>query len=82
VRQPRRGALAPYERLLDDAMHGDRTLFAREDEVDEAWRIVGPLLNAEEAPHVYASGSWGPPEADALVESAGGWIAPKPQRCA
>jgi glucose-6-phosphate 1-dehydrogenase len=78
----RGGAMAPYERLLDDAMHGDRTLFAREDEVDEAWRIVGPLLDVEEAPHVYEPGSWGPPEADALVESAGGWIAPKPQRCA
>jgi glucose-6-phosphate 1-dehydrogenase len=74
--------LRPYERLLDDAMRGDATLFAREDEVDEAWRIVEPLLDLGDAPRPYEPGSWGPPEADALAAPVGGWIAPSPLRCA
>jgi glucose-6-phosphate 1-dehydrogenase len=72
----------PYERLLGDALEGDPTLFAREDEVDEAWRIVEPLLHAPGAVHLYEAGSWGPPQAEALAARVGGWDAPGPPRCA
>lgn len=65
--------LEPYERLLSDAMAGDPTLFARQDEVEEGWRIVEPLLGDLGAPEPYEPGSWGPSGADALVERAGGW---------
>jgi len=60
-----------YERLLLDAMVGDPTLFIRADEVEQAWRIVEPLLEvwAEGRPPLvpYAAGTWGPPEADGLL---------------
>jgi len=71
----------PYERLLGDALEGDPALFAREDEVDEAWRIVDPLLRAPGAPHLYDAGSWGPEQAEALAAPIGGWDAPGPARC-
>jgi glucose-6-phosphate 1-dehydrogenase len=64
-----------YERLLLDAMVGDPTLFIRTDEVEEAWRIVDPLLTAwarDDAPlSHYPAGSWGPKEADGLLEREG-----------
>jgi glucose-6-phosphate 1-dehydrogenase len=63
-----------YERLLLDVMLGDPTLFPREDEVEASWRIVDPILAAwQQNPgvHSYASGSWGPGEANALVEHDG-----------
>jgi glucose-6-phosphate 1-dehydrogenase len=64
-----------YERLLLDAMIGDPTLFIRTDEVQQAWRIVDPLLQAwaeEDAPlSHYPAGSWGPKEADRLLEREG-----------
>ena len=62
-----------YERLLLDAMAGDATLFARRDEVEEAWRFVDDLENAwhnmHEAPPMtkYTAGSWGPEQADDLL---------------
>jgi glucose-6-phosphate 1-dehydrogenase len=63
-----------YETLLLDIMLGDATLFTRSDEVEAAWRIVDPLIEYWEThpPAVmasYPSGSWGPPEADLLVET-------------
>ena len=65
-----------YERLLQDALAGDPRLFIRSDHIEEAWRIVDPLLNSWEdsmAPplHVYESGSWGPEAADALLAEDG-----------
>jgi glucose-6-phosphate 1-dehydrogenase len=64
-----------YERLLLDAMTGDPTLFIREDEVEQAWKIVDPLLQAwkqDETPLAfYPAGSWGPKEADLLIERDG-----------
>jgi len=71
----------PYERLLDDAIDGDPTLFAREDEVEECWRIVDPLLREPGPVHPYEPGSWGPAQADALAASVGGWDAPGPPQC-
>ena len=65
-----------YERLLGDAMKGDPTLFAREDSVEAEWRIVAPILESTESPHEYEPGSWGPAEADRLIERDGGWHRP------
>ncbi len=59
-----------YERLLDDAMDGRRHRFAREDTIDEEWRIVSPILDLPERPVPYYRGTWGPAQADVL---AGGW---------
>ena len=63
----------PYERLIDDAMDGDSRLFAREDGVEQEWRIVEPALHSIEPVHRYERGSWGPPEADRLVVDHDGW---------
>ncbi|MDE2090048.1 MAG: glucose-6-phosphate dehydrogenase [Gammaproteobacteria bacterium] len=68
--------MQPYERLIDDALEGDTTLFARQDGVEAAWRIVDPILRHETPLHVYPRGSWGPPEADRLMAPYGGWHYP------
>jgi glucose-6-phosphate 1-dehydrogenase len=68
--------MGAYERLLGDAMAGDPTLFARQDVVEGAWAVVDPVLNVRSPLHGYEPGSWGPPEADALVEEVGGWNTP------
>jgi glucose-6-phosphate 1-dehydrogenase len=70
--------MAPYERLLGDAMRGDRTLFGSEASVEAAWRIVDPILDLVEPPDVYDVGSWGPGPAEGIAAQAGGWIAPSP----
>jgi len=70
------GRMEAYDRLLGDAMLGDATLFARQDVVEAAWAIVDPVLQAPHPPIPYDSGSWGPSEADRLVEDIGGWNAP------
>lgn len=57
-----------YERLLHDAMGGDHTLFARADGVEQAWRIIQPVLDAPPALCYYSAGTWGPPEAQQLIE--------------
>jgi glucose-6-phosphate 1-dehydrogenase len=56
-----------YERLIGAALHADRSLFAREDGVLEAWRIVDPLLRERSAPHLYEPGAVGPAAAEALI---------------
>lgn len=66
----------PYERLLGDALAGDASLFARQDAVEAAWRIVDPVLDDAVAAHHYAPGTWGPDEAAGLVRDIGGWIDP------
>jgi glucose-6-phosphate 1-dehydrogenase len=65
-----------YERVLTDAMAGDATLFAREDYVEEAWRIVDPVLETGAPISEYAPGTWGPPETDQRVAPPGGWENP------
>src|SRR6266403_236639 len=65
-----------YERMLGDAMAGDATLFAREDYVEEAWRIVDPVLKAGTPVYEYEPGSWGPNEADQKVLPSRGWENP------
>jgi glucose-6-phosphate 1-dehydrogenase len=69
------GYLKAYEELLGDALRGDSFRFAREDYVEEAWRIVDPAIQAGAPIHEYEPGTWGPPEADALVP--GGWFLAK-----
>ena len=71
--QGRGGRMEPYERLLGDAMHGDATLFARQDVVEAAWAIVDPVLDKGSKLHEYECGSDGPREAQSLVERVGGW---------
>lgn len=66
-----------YERLLGDAMEGDQTLFARQDAVEAAWAIVEPILGTSTTLHEYELGTWGPPEAEALVKDIGGWHDPQ-----
>jgi glucose-6-phosphate 1-dehydrogenase len=68
--------MLPYEELLGDAMAGNQTWFAREDYVEEAWRIVDPILDDSNV-IPYQTGSWGPAEAGKLIESVGGWSDPK-----
>jgi glucose-6-phosphate 1-dehydrogenase len=65
-----------YERVLGDAMNGDRTLFARQDYVEEAWRIVDPVLKKTTPVYEYDAGSWGPRELDGNVSPPGGWQNP------
>ncbi|HXJ79421.1 MAG TPA: glucose-6-phosphate dehydrogenase [Candidatus Methylomirabilis sp.] len=73
---PRADEMDAYERVLGDAMEGDATLFAREDHVEEAWRIVDPVLKAGTPVYEYEPGSWGPREVDQGVTPAGGWQNP------
>lgn len=63
----------PYHRLIDDALRGDQSLFARQDEVMEAWRVVEGLLNDDKVAFRYERGSWGPSEADALLGENESW---------
>jgi glucose-6-phosphate 1-dehydrogenase len=74
--RPGANEMDAYERVLGDAMSGDRTLFARQDYVEEAWRIVDPVLKKATAIHEYEPGSWGPPEVDKNVAPPGGWHNP------
>ncbi len=66
----------PYEVLLHAAMVGDSTHFVRQDNIEEMWRIVQPLLDSPPPINPYPQGSWGPPEADRLVTGFGGWHGP------
>jgi glucose-6-phosphate 1-dehydrogenase len=66
----------PYEVLLLAALHGQRTRFTRQDGVEEAWRVMQPLLDAPPPVHPYAPGSWGPEAANALTADHGGWREP------
>jgi glucose-6-phosphate 1-dehydrogenase len=68
--------MEPYERLLGDAARGDATLFSREDVVEEAWRIVDPILGSATPVHEYDPGTWGPPEAAQLIAGIGHWDNP------
>ena len=65
-----------YERVLGDAMAGDASLFAREDYVEEAWRIVDPVLKAGTPVYGYEPSSWGPREVEERVLPVGGWHNP------
>jgi len=74
---PRADAMDAYEHVLGDAMEGDATLFAREDHVEEAWRMVDPVLKAGTPVYEYEPGTWGPSEVDQRVVPPGGWQNPR-----
>ena len=69
---PRAGEMEAYERVLTAAMEGDGSLFAREDYVEEAWRIVDPVLKKDTPVYEYEPNTWGPREAE-RVTPEGGW---------
>ena len=75
-RHPRADEMDAYERVLGDAMAGDATLFAREDYVEEAWRIVDPVLKAGSPVYAYEPNTWGPAEVEQNVSPPGGWQNP------
>jgi glucose-6-phosphate 1-dehydrogenase len=76
VYNPHGEEMDAYERLLGDAMEGDSTLFARQDEVEGAWAVVEPILEATTPIYDYDCGTWGPPQADKLTAELGGWHQP------
>jgi glucose-6-phosphate 1-dehydrogenase len=68
--------IPPYQRLLSAALRGEHDLFASQETIEEAWRIVDPILGEVTPVHQYERGSWGPVEADRLAP-APGWYAPR-----
>jgi glucose-6-phosphate 1-dehydrogenase len=66
----------PYERLLDDAMHGKHGLFTRADEVEQTWRIVQPLIDEPGKVEPYEPGTWGPDAAKSLCRGICEWYEP------
>ena len=70
------GEQSPYERLLEDALSNERSLFTRQDAVEAAWAVVDPVLKAHPRSQPYKRGSWGPKEAEALIAKDGGWHNP------
>src|SRR2546425_714769 len=76
TRLPSANEMDAYERVLGDAMQGDRTLFAREDYVEEVWRIVDPVAKAGTPIYEYEPGTWGPKEVDSRITPPGGWQNP------
>jgi len=76
IRHPRADEMDAYERVLGDAMEGDPTLFAREDYVEEAWRIVDPALRARTQVFEYEPGTWGPKDLDQKISPPSGWQNP------
>jgi glucose-6-phosphate 1-dehydrogenase len=72
--------MGAYEELLYDVMRGNAARFARQDYVEQAWRIVDPVLGNVVPVHEYAPSTWGPPEADALIAPDGGWLDPPAKR--
>jgi len=74
------GSMSAYERLIGDALRGDPSLFARQDSIEAAWRIVDGVIagaaGAAGEPQAYKRGSWGPGVAAALAADIGGWVDP------
>lgn len=72
----------PYERLLIDTIRGDQTFFNDADEVEAQWTFIDPLASIRGKPHIYKPGSWGPKEADELIEKDGrAWLEPSMAFC-
>jgi glucose-6-phosphate 1-dehydrogenase len=76
VQSQRPDDMSAYERLIGDAMRGDGNLFAREDGVEAAWRIVDPILGEETPVYEYDKGSWGPAEATYVLSGTARWHDP------
>jgi glucose-6-phosphate 1-dehydrogenase len=71
--------MAPYERLLGDAIRGDPALFVREDAVEAAWKVVDAVLGNVTPAYAYTPNTWGPSEADQIITHDGGWHNPVPK---
>ncbi len=72
------GEMTAYERLLGDALRGDETLFTRQDAVEAAWNVLQPVLENPTPVIEYEPGSWGPAEAEKMIDAPGGWHNPQP----
>ncbi len=68
--------MRPYDRLIGAALDGDRWLFAEQDTVEAAWRVVDPVVGNVTPVHPYARGTWGPKEADRLLPHRDTWHDP------
>ena len=68
--------MRPYDRLIGAALDGNRVLFARQDTVEAAWRVVDPVLGDVVPVHPYQRGTWGPKEADSLLSNGDDWHDP------
>jgi glucose-6-phosphate 1-dehydrogenase len=68
--------MRPYDRLIGAALDGNRVLFARQDTVEAAWRVVDPVLGDVIPVHPYQRGTWGPKEADSLLSNGDDWHDP------
>lgn len=71
--------MAPYERLLGDAIRGDNSLFTSDDCVEAAWAVVDQVLSHEHAVDFYEPGSWGPAAAAGVISGEEGWHDPRPE---
>ena len=74
---PYAGEKDAYETVISDAMAGDATVFARQDYVEEAWRIVDPYMGVDSPVHTYTPQTWGPDEAGENFQPSGGWQYPE-----
>ena len=70
------GEMTPYERLLGDALRGDQSLFASEEAIEAQWRIVQPILGDATPVHEYEPNTWGPAQAENMMDAEGGWLNP------
>jgi len=77
VRNQTADEMSAYERLIGDAMRGDANLFARADGVEAAWRVVEPILGDATPIYEYEPGTWGPSEANYVLEAKARWYDPK-----
>ena len=82
ARHQTHGEQLPYQRLLHDAIHGDPSLFTRDDAVEAAWRVIDPVLGDAEPVSEYQLGTWGPAAAARIVNGHGGWHDPKKEEAA
>jgi glucose-6-phosphate 1-dehydrogenase len=74
--EPPGSDMRPYDRLIGAALSGERWLFARQDTVEAAWRVVQPVLGDAVPVHTYPKGTWGPKEADSLLPTGDTWHNP------
>jgi glucose-6-phosphate 1-dehydrogenase len=73
---------SPYERLLGDAIHGDRSLFTQDDSVEAAWRVIDPILTMSAPVVEYDQGTWGPAAASSIVDGDDTWHDPTIEKTA
>lgn len=79
VRNDTSDEMTPYERLLGDAIRGETSLFTRYDSVEEAWRVIDPVLGNRAPLFEYQPGTWGPEEADGIIRDGCHWHNPQPE---